>query len=267
MGGVPENKDFMARLLAVEKGLRILERTSRLNSASIGSGGLHVKDGGGIFIEDGGDLVIEGDGSLRLLSEDGETDVLLVGDTTGSVGEIGRGLVVRQADNGRLIFQASDNEVDGTSWCAIYDNRGNEVFSLDRDSGYGMAYPKWSHSFVKNDLAEFATTTSATFVSLYTAYVPLTSPEMNIRVVTTVTGTVGATARILADGVVIGANQSFSGATVLDWNDIPMDQFFNDTIAPPHGLDRTLKVEVQLRRDSGTGTPHIQPDYLLMDRS
>lgn len=47
---VPAN--FPNRIQDLEKRVRILERTSKLNSATIGSGGLTVKDGGDITLED-----------------------------------------------------------------------------------------------------------------------------------------------------------------------------------------------------------------------
>lgn len=59
MANVPKPNDLGTRLVELERRIGVLERTSRLNSASIGRGGLTVRDGGVITIKDPGDLIME----------------------------------------------------------------------------------------------------------------------------------------------------------------------------------------------------------------
>lgn len=58
MTNVPKATDLGSRLADLEQRVSKMERTSRLNSASIGRGGLTVRHGGSITIEDPGDLVL-----------------------------------------------------------------------------------------------------------------------------------------------------------------------------------------------------------------
>lgn len=59
MVDVPKGTDLGTRITDLEARLGKMERTSRLNSASIGRGGLTVRDGGVITIKDPGDLIME----------------------------------------------------------------------------------------------------------------------------------------------------------------------------------------------------------------
>jgi hypothetical protein len=58
MAGTPKQSTLQRRLELLERRVRIMERTSRLNSASIGEGGLTVRDGGDIFLEDAAGNII-----------------------------------------------------------------------------------------------------------------------------------------------------------------------------------------------------------------
>lgn len=66
MGNVQRQPTLPTDLADIKKRLAVLERTSRLNSASIGSGGLTVRNGGGIRVEDGGQFVVDNGGQIAL---------------------------------------------------------------------------------------------------------------------------------------------------------------------------------------------------------
>lgn len=57
--------DLPTTLANLEKRVTLLERTSSLSNASIGSGGLIIRDGGSIFL-DGGDLIATNGGHIAL---------------------------------------------------------------------------------------------------------------------------------------------------------------------------------------------------------
>ena len=74
MTTTPRLPDLGTRLRKLEKDVQILQRTSRLSNASIGSGGLRIYDGGfirvedegNIYLDDGGDLIVNGGGHIAL---------------------------------------------------------------------------------------------------------------------------------------------------------------------------------------------------------
>ena len=94
--GQPEQGSFTDRFSEIERRLRALESANRLTSASIGSGGLRIKDGGKITFLDSSGAV------LATLDENGVlvagAPVLLDGDGL----DIGSGLVVVDSDGLKL---------------------------------------------------------------------------------------------------------------------------------------------------------------------
>ena len=61
----PEDSNLWRRIVLLEERIATLERVDRLNAASIGAGGLRVRNGGSITIE-GGDLVIKDAGGTTV---------------------------------------------------------------------------------------------------------------------------------------------------------------------------------------------------------
>jgi hypothetical protein len=59
MSNVPRIRDFPSEWAAIKRRVKTLETASRLRSASIGEGGLTVRDGGSVTIKDPGDLILE----------------------------------------------------------------------------------------------------------------------------------------------------------------------------------------------------------------
>jgi len=58
MAGTPRIATFPEKIKDLEKRVRIMERSSRLTSASISKGNLTIRDGGNLVIEDGGSLIV-----------------------------------------------------------------------------------------------------------------------------------------------------------------------------------------------------------------
>lgn len=97
--------DMMSKFEALEKRLSILERTSRLQNASIGSGGLVVRDGGSVTIESPGDLYLMDQNGLVIwrastdaIQLDGGYETqsgLTVPDSWNTMGTSGVGVVIQ----------------------------------------------------------------------------------------------------------------------------------------------------------------------------
>lgn len=66
MTSVPRLPDLGTRIKKLEQDVAIIQRTSRLSNASVGSGGLRIYDGGGIRVEDGGQFVVDSGGQIAL---------------------------------------------------------------------------------------------------------------------------------------------------------------------------------------------------------
>lgn len=58
--------DIMRQLADIRRRLRSIETSRRLESASIGAGGLRVFSGGSIRLQDGGDLLVQDEGDIRV---------------------------------------------------------------------------------------------------------------------------------------------------------------------------------------------------------
>ena len=66
MASIPrDTSDIGYRLRALESRAGVLERATGLNSASIGAGGIRVRDGGEILVTDGGGLNVRRPGSIQ----------------------------------------------------------------------------------------------------------------------------------------------------------------------------------------------------------
>lgn len=90
--------DLVRRVHELEGLVRELVAGRRMESASVGAGGIRIKDGGGLTVVDGGDIIIRGDGVLYLEDAEGQQIVYIGADVSGKqVFQLGR-------DNGDLMF-------------------------------------------------------------------------------------------------------------------------------------------------------------------
>lgn len=70
MSSTPRIRTTGTRLDEIERRLRMQERSSRLNSASISEGGLRIKDGGSLDLEGGGRIRVWDGGSVDVVGGD-----------------------------------------------------------------------------------------------------------------------------------------------------------------------------------------------------
>ena len=123
---LPEEEALWRR--DIERRLRALETAGRLTNASIGSGGLVVKDGGSIAIEGGGGLAVKGGGSIDI--------------------EGGGGLAVK--DGGSIVVEGGDGvelsssglEVNGGQVVAVKIESDNQIF-IPLPTDLGTTFATW----------------------------------------------------------------------------------------------------------------------------
>ncbi len=134
--------DIMRRLAMLEDEVRQLRAARRLESATIGDGGLRIKGGtitvqndGSIVVEDGGDIIMQGNGRLLMTSPD-DVDLVDIGpDATG------RQAFYLRRHNGALLMWTSQHANTGRDFWALSDNANNTIVADDAESGVGLARP------------------------------------------------------------------------------------------------------------------------------
>ncbi|SCL31909.1 hypothetical protein GA0070616_4355 [Micromonospora nigra] len=232
MGVIGDNAvssgDIMRRLRELEKQVEQLNAARRLESASIGRGGLVIKDGG----------------ALRVVDEDGRSIAWFgLNADTGQ-----RGVVLRRA-GGALAFAAyGTGEGGDTGFVALYDLAGQYIVTDDVASGRGLARP-----YIPVPMGEVAvptaTTTSSTFVDLASGLWPVQHPALHAYLLVRADdGSTTGEVRLTLDGVQVG-----------DVLSVTAGQYTYATIGPaptpgiyPFGSLRTLAM--QARRTAGSGS-------------
>lgn len=111
MASIPrDTSDIGYRLRALESRAGVLERATGLNSASIGAGGLRVRDGGEILITDGGGLTVRRPGSIAW-TYDGVQDGMYWG-TLYPATDYDHGLLLMGPDGTVRMWLARDSNGD-----------------------------------------------------------------------------------------------------------------------------------------------------------
>lgn len=129
MSNTPRRKTLADELATLKKRLYTLERATGLRSASIGEGGLTIKDGGSIRVEEGGEIVVVG--------EDG--------DTRAGIGFLGAGQaygIIAYDPSGRRVMFAGDPAGSGNlAAFTVWDENLVPQIRLDPE-GVGLAAPR-----------------------------------------------------------------------------------------------------------------------------
>ncbi|WFE45296.1 hypothetical protein [Verrucosispora sp. WMMD1129] len=187
MGVVGDNAispgDIMRRLRELEKLVEQLTAGRRLEAASIGSGGVTVKDGG----------------AIRVVDEDG-TYLLWTGLLSNGV----RGTVMRRAGGGLAIATYGTGVAGDTGFVAMYDLADQYIVTDDVASGRGLARP-----YIPVPMGDVtpptATTTSADFVDLSAGLWPAQHPVLRAYVlVRSSDGSTTGEVRLVVDGEQVG---------------------------------------------------------------
>lgn len=175
--------DIMRRLRDLERMVRELTAGRRLEAASVGRGGIVIKDGG----------------SLRVLDRDG-TPIAWMG-AFGDDDE--SGFVLRRA-GGELAFGVYGNG-DASGFAAMYDLSGQYIVTDDVASGRGLARP-YIPVQVGEVTAPTATTTSGTFVDLAAGMMSIQHPVLYAYLLVRASdATTAGEVRMVLDGNPVGS--------------------------------------------------------------
>ncbi|MFG1847769.1 hypothetical protein [Micromonospora carbonacea] len=219
--------DIMRRLRDLERQVRELLAGRRLEAASIGRGGVTVKDGGAIRVRDT-------DGSLLVWM--------------GNLGNDLRGSVLYRAGGSAALGVFGTGTGGDVGFIGMYDRSGNPIVTDDVLSGRGLARP-----FIPLQVNEVsvptATTTSGTFTDVAVGMVSVQHPVMYAYLLVRASDvTTAGEVRLALQGVGIGPTVTVDAGAYVYTSVGP----FALTDPPPYGVIRGLSV--QARRTAGAGT-------------
>lgn len=126
--------DIMRRLRQLEAELREMRSSRRLESSTIGAGGLTVKGEGGVTVENGGDLVVEDGGQFLALHPSGTAMLTMY------QAENGKYEISIRRDDGSAAFQTITN-AQGEQFWTLWDRDDRLLMSDDSVGGKGLARP------------------------------------------------------------------------------------------------------------------------------
>lgn len=223
---------LMRRVVALEREVRELRAARRLESASVGAGGLQVVNGGR--------LAVSTPDEHRLLDAGQISDESFAhGDGTPQ-----QALFMRREDGsivyGCFSYPPGGSEAQGWTW---YDRAGSVVLAEDSASGTGLARP-WipTTAPTPSDTALWGKTTVASFTTIATSYNVKWQPLLRVFAHTAAIGTATGDVQYAINGVAWGPSVAV-GAT-LDYTG-PLDGV---------GIGEQYTLDVQARRVTGTGS-------------
>lgn len=127
--------NVMRRLAEMDARLREATAGRRLENATIGEGGLRIKDGGGVTIQDDGSLVVEAGGSLEVMHESGARLMRIWRHSDG------RYRLELRRDDGSHVLYTQVHTATGRQFWALCDSAGNILVSDSAEYGKGLARP------------------------------------------------------------------------------------------------------------------------------
>lgn len=242
---VPDGDDWIARKFReLQQQIDELRGARRLEAASIGAGGLHVK---------GGTLSIEDDGSLTVIDPSTGRTVTALGTGTVPDGSGRRQMfAIFSRDDGTVALALADLGItpghphqQALQW---WDRVGNVVLADDTTSGQGIARPWLSLGQWDDGSYPTQTTTSATFATLAQLGGYRQQPRLNVQCLARASdATTAGEVRLL-----------FGASTVLDTKPIPAGAFqyinFATVSLPAGNFGDPITLSIQARRTAGTGT-------------
>lgn len=228
---LPPRSDWItAKFLEYDRQLRELAAARTLEAATVGAGGVTIKNGG----------------TLRVLHEDGVTELLAV-----RRNGVGAYIVTMHRDDGSTAFEIQSLTPGPGQYWALFDRAHNVVVSDDAISGAGLARPHLSWNMAPTSelltIPAAQSTTSATFTAVWTTYGEKQHPRLKIYVLTrtdaATTGEIqirdGSTGTVIVAPVVLPANDN--SQRLLEGQ---LDGTFGDI----------KNVDVEIRRTGGAGT-------------
>lgn len=226
----PPGEDWLVRrLVDLERQVRELQAGRRLEAATIGAGGLTVKDGGQVVVQD----------------TDGKR-LIWLGKVpfSGGVTKPGMAAFRRTVEGGGVAMSLFDGVF------AVWDRAAGQVIATDEASGQGLARPylpvaHFGISFNADTVAQIPGTTSSSFASVLECRTPATHPKLRVSAYVSA-----------SDGATTGEGQlTVNGTTVLTSDGAG---WISGTVAVPGWADTVgfleeIDIRLEVRRTSGTG--------------
>lgn len=217
-----------------------LLRSGLLRSASIGEGGLTVRDGYVRTFPPGSDV----------------SPSFFLGRIQNAVDKSywGTGMLLQQPDGTDIAeFRTAEGDFGaGRSIARVFDSGGRVVFATDAASGQGLARPYVPGGLYPSRYADWRVSTSAdVFETLWSTRMLKQHPqlELGMRASMDTSGSTGEL-QVLVNGALWGAAQPVGFS----------QGFFSFGPAPVDGSHMaTLDVEVQARRTSTGGAVRVEP--------
>lgn len=202
--------DIMRRLAFLEDEVRRLRSARRLESASIGEGGLRIKGEGGLTIDNGGGIRVEDGGRLAVYQENGAELFAVYRSPEGSY------LLTMRRENYVPALQIQKHS-NGRQYIALSDNSARILVSDDAESGIGLARPWLPVSLAMKFVPEAAAGTAygyatidaselASETQLWEGRASISHPKISVDGVWgRGSGTVNTTYRMRVNGVLVGS--------------------------------------------------------------
>ncbi|MFD6421026.1 hypothetical protein [Streptomyces sp. NPDC060198] len=222
---------LMRRMAALERDFKEFKAARRLESASVGAGGLQVVNGGR--------LAVSTPDRHRVI-DFGQIDNDAYDHTDGSRQQA---LFMRRED-GSMVFACyayPPASGDDQYW-NFYDRSGNAILTEDGSSGTGLGRPYLPmNAPIPSDSSLWPKTTASGWTAIASVWNTRWQPKMRIYGLTATVGTATGEIQVYVNGVAWGPVVSVGG--VIDY-----------TAAPSVDIGQQFQIEVQARRLTGTGS-------------
>ncbi len=226
MGVVNQPENLLTRIKDLERQVRELRRGSLFNAA-ITNGGLEVRTPDGDVILRAGDMDIGG--------------------------QTAYGMPIFRR-NGTLQARFFDT-AGGDGYWSFFDESGNIVASNDTVSGFGLARPYLTGSFMP--FSEVSSPpipiTSATFVITHRAHFPRQHPRVRVLLLCDSDADTTGEVILTQSGVQVGPTVTVDAASnIYTWLEAPVTGAFT----------HMLYLDIQVRRTGGTGNVRVAPAWV-----
>jgi hypothetical protein len=198
-----------------------------------------------------GRLLIKAGGRLEVQNAAGN-GLMLAGQIPLSDGTMADGLAVFRPGGQVALaaFQSGANFLP-----VLYDLAGNRVMFPDEIAGQGLARPRLTHSLYPTDFTTMASSTSATFETLWTGGYWKQQDSLHVFGRMGSDTATGGELRVLANGVQLGATITIPVFVNTTWDLTPL--------AVPGGYLDYTQIEIQIRRTSGAGAVKCAPIMMV----
>lgn len=244
----PGQGSLMRRLADLERQIREMQASRRLEAATIGVGGLTVK---------GGTISVKDDGAISAEYPNG-TEAFHVGAMMLSDGTPIHGVDIRRP-GGEPAFWTYGTDEGVSSFWGLYDKKGNYVITDDAWTGRGLARP-----YIPLQVGDWAspptaTTTSGVFQDLAAGLSAIQHPVMyGYLLVRASDATTAGETRICIDDNPVGPVFTISAGS---FGDAYLGPFAVNVAETNYG--NIHRISVQARRTAGSGTIGVRVLSLL----